>query len=402
MDKSTHTDTTAQRIALARGRRGLTQLGLSDRSAYSRSHIAQVESGHKAATPAFLAAIAAALHVDPTELTGQPYRGDTTDTDRVHATIPDVRRALDAIDVPMDLGARPRPLPDLSREIAELRLASKGAQHVKVGTQLPAVLTELGVHAHTAGTPAVWRHINAAQALAVSLARRLGYTDLANSAIRDAASSAARADDPNLPALAQLSRALMMMMYGSWSTGLHLVRTAAGSVDETSPQALAVQGALHLRSAVLSARGTSTRTTTAAQAWDHHAQAVETASQLPARNQDWYALQFNPANVAIHGVAVAVEMGDHDEALRRDADISEQQLADLPAERRAHHHMDVARALVEDGRRDAALERLLTAERAAPQMVRYHPSARNLALHLSTLYRDMPEPLRQLLARMRL
>jgi hypothetical protein len=129
----------------------------------------------------------------------------------------------------------PRPVTVLAREVEALRLASKDAEHVQVGTRLPAVLSELAVHAHTTDDPSVWRHVNAAQALAVSLSRRLGYTDLANSAIRDAATSAARSDDPNLPALAQLSRALMMMMYGSWMAGLNLVRAAGTHVDQRTP-----------------------------------------------------------------------------------------------------------------------------------------------------------------------
>ncbi|CAL9362902.1 hypothetical protein SUDANB121_00711 [Nocardiopsis dassonvillei] len=390
------------RVARARKRRGLTQQGLAQRTSYARSHIAQVEAGHKAATPAFIAVVARCLQVDATELYGQPYRGETPSTDRVHATIPDLRRALDALDVPPEPDVRPRSLDALAREVERLRLASKDARHLQVGTDLPALIEELAVHVHTTDSPRAWRLLNAAQALAVSLSRRLGYTDLATSAIKDATRSAARSDDPNLPALAQLSRALMMMMYGSWTAGLRLVRAAAGGVEPDTPQALAVHGALHLRSAVLSARGTQTGDTTASEAWDHHAQAVETARQLPARAQDWYALQFNDANVQIHGAAVAVEMGDYDEALRRDAEITAPVLSTLPAERRAHHLIDMSRAHMEQGRSKQALARLLTAERVAPQMTRYHPSARTVATHLHDRHRVLSEDLRGLVTRMRI
>ncbi|MFL1427993.1 MULTISPECIES: helix-turn-helix domain-containing protein [unclassified Nocardiopsis] len=395
-------ETIGQRVARLRKLRGLTQHGLAARSHVSRSLIAKVESGHGLATPAFIAAVSTALSVDPTDLSGQPYRGQTPARDRVHATIPDVRRSLDAVDVPPDLGMEPRPVAALAKEVERLRQCSLNARFLDVGASLPAVLTELAVHAHNSDAPRVWRHINAAQALAASMARRLGYMDLAATAIKDAATSAARADDPNLPALALLPRALMMMMYGSWMSGLHLIRTAAERVDDATPQALAVHGALSLRSAILSARGTQTGNTTASQAWAHHEAAVEAAQRLPARAPDFYALQFNPANVAIHGAAVAVEMGDHDEALRRDALISEQVLSALPAERRAHHDIDMARALVEAGKREKALGRLVTAERAAPQMTRYHPSARAVAGHLVDVHRAVPEPLRGLARRMQI
>lgn len=395
-------ETTGERVARLRKLRGLTQHGLADLAHVSRGLIAKVEVGDRVATPAFVAAVSGALRVDPTEVSGQPYRGDTPARDRVHATIPEVRRALDTIDVPVDLDMQPRSIADLSREIERLRSCSKDAKHLQVGVALPALLTELAVHAHTSDEPRVWRRVNHAQALAVSLARRLGYTDLATSAIKDAAVSASRSDDANLPSLAQLSRALMMMMYGSWHTGLALVRTAANRVDEDTPQALAVQGALHLRSAILSARGTQTGDTTVAQAWDHHAQALDAARRLPQNTADFYALQFNIGNVFVHGAAVAIEAGDPDEALRRDREITPRLLASLPAERRAHHGIDMARAHVDLGHWDQALRALVSASRAAPQMTLYHPSAQQVTAHLLDHHRSIPEPLRGLARRMRL
>lgn len=393
-----------QRVARLRKRRAMTQHALAEAAHVSRGLIAKVESGDRVATPAFIAAVSGALGVEPTELSGQPYREDptTSGVDRVHATIPEVRRALDTLDVPPDLGMAPRPVADLAREIARLRQCSLNAQFLAIGTSLPAVLAELAVHAHTTDEPRVWRHVNAAQALAASMARRLGYMDLATAAIKDAAASATRSDDPNLPALAMLPRALMMMTYGSWHAGLSLVRTAATRVDQDTPQALAVQGALHLRSAILSARGTQTGDTTTSQAWDHHAQAVEAVQQLPPRAADFYALQFNASNVLIHGAAVAVEAGDYDEALRRDRQIAPRALAVLPAERRAHHGIDMSRAYLELGKRDKALEALVAAERVAPQMTRYHPSAKSVAAYLVDHHRSLPEPLRGLARRMRI
>lgn len=395
-------ETAGQRVARLRKLRGLTQHGLAARSHVSRSLIAKVERGHSLATPAFISAVSTALAVDPAEISGHTCPGRGLAQDRIHATIPQVRRALDSVDVPSDPDVRPRPMSMLVQEIESLRLASKNAEHLQIGTRLPALLTELAVHAHSGDDPRTWRHVNAAQALAVSLSRRLGYTDLAMSAIKDAAASAARSDDPNLPALAQLSRALMMMMYGSWVVGLHIVRAAASSVDQDTPRALAVHGALQLRSAVLSARGTSTGSTTPGDAWEYFGRAEETVRRLPGHTRDWYALQFNPANVQIHGCAVAVEMGDHDEALRRDALVTESVLASLPAARRAHHDIDMARALVEAGKREKALARLAAAERIAPQMTRYHPSARAVTAHLIDLHRSVPEPLRGLARRMQI
>jgi hypothetical protein len=73
----------------------------------SKSLIAQVESGHKPATPSLVAAVSGALNVDVTDLTGQPYRGDSARTDRIHAAIPQIRQALVYWDIPRTWTCRP-------------------------------------------------------------------------------------------------------------------------------------------------------------------------------------------------------------------------------------------------------------------------------------------------------
>jgi transcriptional regulator with XRE-family HTH domain len=95
--------TIGRRIAHARKLRGLTQTGLAGRAHVSKSLIARVESGHKPATPSLIAAVSRALSADVTDLTGQPYRGDTARTDRIHAAIPHIRQALVYWDIAPDL-----------------------------------------------------------------------------------------------------------------------------------------------------------------------------------------------------------------------------------------------------------------------------------------------------------
>lgn len=374
-------------------RRNLTQVGLADRSAVSRSYIAQIESGHRVPSPAVTAALATGLRVDVTDLTGQPYRGATPSDDRVHELIPDVRRALTYVDLPPDLEVPPRALDDLAAEVEQLRRLSKAARHTQVGARLPALIEELTHHALEDDLPRAWGLLNGAQALAVSLCRRLGYNDLAGIAIERATTSAARSGDANLPHVARLSRALLMMTVGAWEPGLRLVQRASEGLDTTTPASRAVAGALHLRAAVLSARAGE-----ATAAWEHHGLAVEAANTLPTRSPDFYALQFGPANTAIHGCAVAVELEDHDEALRRDRAL--RLPPRLAAERRAHHAIDMARAHAEAGQPQRALDRILVAERVAPQMARYHPSAVNVVTYLVDWHRALPETLRGVSSRM--
>ncbi len=50
--------------------------------------------------------------------------------------------------------------------------------------------------------------------------------------------------------------------------------------------------------------------------------------------------------------------------------------ADLPAERRSHFHIDLARAQLWQGMTGEAFDSLQTARRIAPQHVREHPQVR--------------------------
>jgi transcriptional regulator with XRE-family HTH domain len=391
-----------RRISRKRRGRGLTQQGLAARANVSASLLQKVERGDRAATPSLVAAVAAALHVDPAELYGQPYRA-RYGGDQVHASIAEIRRALACVDVPPDLDTPPRQLVELAAEVANLRRLQQAARDAQVGARVPAVLAELTVHAYETENPRAWTLLNNAQAIAAGIARRFGYNDLASFGIERAAAAAARSDDPNLPRLAQLSRALLMMTIGAWGPGLKLVQRAADGLDNDTAESRAVHGALQMRAAILCARA-DRGGDMAGDAWEHWGRAKESVEQLPAQAPDYYGLQFTPVNVDIHGVAVAVELDDPDEAVRRDSDLrqSKRLSTRLPAERRTHHEIDMSRALVSAGKHDPALRRIMQAYRTTSQMTLNHPMARETVDRLTDHYRGLPEELRRLRERMEL
>jgi transcriptional regulator with XRE-family HTH domain len=109
----------------------------------SKSLIAQVESGHKPATPSLIAAAAGALDVDVTDLTGQPYRGSDARSDRIYAAIPQIRQALVYWDIPPILDVPPRPLDDLAAETERVNRLRMQAAYVELGALLPALISEL-------------------------------------------------------------------------------------------------------------------------------------------------------------------------------------------------------------------------------------------------------------------
>ncbi|MEO3786218.1 helix-turn-helix domain-containing protein [Actinocorallia sp. B10E7] len=388
-------DPVGVRVARARKQRGLTQHGLAQRTAYSRSHIAQVEAGHKVATPAFVAAVAGALGVDPADLYGQPFHLPGR-AERIHSAIPGLRRSLIAVEIPPELEAPPRSLDELASELAVLRRFQELSQHSQIGVRLPALLEELAWHAHDSGGSRAWESLFRACEAGADLCRKLGHHDLATSSLEAARRAARHVQDPNLPLLVPIRRSLLLSAVGQPRSALTLLGQAVRAVDHDRRDAHEVLGTALLRSAVIAARAGDRA------AWDYYGQAVEVreASGDEPGTRHGVTTGFTPGNVAIHCAAVAVELGDLDEAARRDQQIPEQTLASLIPERRAHHEVDMARVHMETGDHDKAMRRILRAEQTAPQMTRFHPSARTVVTHLVDVRRTIPEPLRGLKTRM--
>ncbi|GII77734.1 hypothetical protein Sru01_27160 [Sphaerisporangium rufum] len=390
-------DTIGRRIAYARKLRGLTQQQLADRVPCSKSLISQVEGGHKPATRSLTGAVARALHVEVTELTGQPYRGRTAATDRIHATIPDIREALVYWDVTPGRDVPPRPLDELRREVDRCTRLRQGARYVELGTALPSLIKELITHVHTMGgedRSTAFHLLTTAYSAADSMAYKLGYLDLFHIAVERLAWAAGHTDDPLLPHVARMRRSMAFVASGAYDGGLRLlddVRAALESDRSDSPT-LSVRGTVHLRAAVLAAQ-----TNRATLAWDHMSAAHELATRVRVDTKD-YDLLFGPTNAAIHDVAVAVELGDADEAIRRGAGL--RLPASLAAERSSHHYIDLSRAWLWAGRWDQALQSLLTAERLAAQRTRYHPMARETVTRLLDVRRRLSPQLRLLARRM--
>jgi transcriptional regulator with XRE-family HTH domain len=391
--------TIGRRIARARKLREtpLTQAGLAAIVPCSKSLIAQVERGHKPATPALVAAVARALDVDVTELTGQPYRGTDARGDRIHAAIPQIRQALVYWDIPPDLGAPPRPLAELARETQRAARLRMEAGYAELGALLPALIGELTAHAHQghgSEKARAFRLLASVYTAVDSMAYKLGYMDLFALAVERMSWAAEQADDPLLRPVATMRRSSAFLATAAWDGGMTLLKRAEREVDGSvaDPPGLSVLGAVHLRAAIMAARGGQ-----AGAAWEHAGSAREVASRLGRDTRD-YGLLFGPTNVAIHEVAVAVELGDADQAIRHGANLTLPN--DLPRERSSHHFIDLSRAWLWQGNTPKALACAAQAERLAPQRTRYHPMARETVNRLLDLQRRLPEQLRVLAARM--
>ncbi|MGA6153495.1 helix-turn-helix domain-containing protein [Stenotrophomonas sp. NPDC087984] len=104
------------------------------------------------------------------------------------------------------------------------------------------------------------------------------------------------------------------------------------------------------------------------------------------RDIDVHGLTVGPQNTFTHELATRVDLGRPQDALRMTDDLPAA-LAGLPPTRVAPTHINYARAQLDLGDRDGALENLSVAWDAAPQMARIHPMGREVFRVVSSLHR---------------
>ncbi|MFJ9114498.1 helix-turn-helix domain-containing protein [Streptomyces sp. NPDC102394] len=382
---------TGARIAEQRKLARLTQRQLAARTPYSYSLLTQVECGARPATADFVAACAKALGVDVTVLTGQPYVTELQ-RDRLAELVRPIRESLDLY----DLG----PNPDLEARSAEQLIAAADhlceqvrATHLRnAARELPGVIAELTHSAWSTPSTALWQALASTYRTAHDISVKLGYYDLSAVALDRMDWAAQRASDPCLAAVRQYMRALVYFREGEYRIGQRLIASGHQVVAqaETGRESLAVAGQLHLGASVICARAED-----AAAVTTH----IDEARQLAKRigdASDVHWLSFGPANVALHRMSAAVEMRSYDDALKQARKMKLP--AQLATSRRAHFLIDTARAEMETGHNEKALEHLVEARRMAPEQTRYHPGARETITGLVHLARRTPDTLNHMAA----
>ena len=384
-------DHTGTRIREQRRLARLTQRGLANRIPYSYSLLNQVECGARPATSDFVAAVAHALQVDVTVLTGQPYVTELQ-RDRLAELVRPIREALDLY----DLGANPdltvRPATELVTAADHL-CAEVRATHLRNAARaLPGTIAELTHTAWSTPSTELWQALASTYRTAHDITVKLGYYDLSAVALDRMAWAAERASDPCLGAVRQYMRALVYFREGEYTIGKRLVSSGHGIVGQAEPtrEALAVAGQLHLGASVISARAEDQA------AVDRHIKEARDLAKRTGDASEVHWLSFGPANVALHRMSAAVEMGQYDEALTQARKI--RLPASFATSRRAHFLIDRARTEMETGLTEKALDHLVEARKAAPEQTRYHPGARETIRGLVHLSRRTPDTLNHMAA----
>jgi hypothetical protein len=218
-----------------------------------------------------------------------------------------------------------------------------------------------------------------------AIADKHGHTDLSARAIELIRWAAARSDDPLLYGMAAYVRAELFFSWAHVAVGLRMLDDAAAALDPGQSQdALAIYGSLHMRAAVVAAHAGL-----ASKAGFYLAEARDCARRTP--DGAYYGTAFGPSSVHIHGVAAAAELGDAHRALA----LAGSWLPPLavPAERRSHYFIELARVQLWAGQRGNAVSSLDRARQIAPQHTRCNPQARETLTALMRLGRHPPERL---------
>lgn len=379
-------DHIGHRIATTRKLRHLTQKGLADAAHISLGMVRQIEQGTRSPSPAVVAAIARALSVPVSDLVGQPYLAELR-RDQLDALIQPIRESLDVYDLGVDPDLEPRPLADLSDGSERICALIRAADLRTAATELPALILELTSVAHENGTERAWATLATGYRSAHDIATKLGFHDLASVALDRMAWAAERASSATLAGLRHYLRSLTYLRAGQYRTGRRLADLGQQTLLQADPgrERSAVQGQMHLGSAVLAARSRD-----GDQALVHIEEARALAAETGEATQiHWMA--FGPTNVEVHHASILIEQDQYTRAL----DIARliRIPDDWPTSRAAHHRAEIARALLWTGRGDAAFKQLLEAKRLAPQQTRYSPMVRQTIDDLVAARRQTPDTL---------
>jgi hypothetical protein len=286
-----------------------------------------------------------------------------------------IRMALDTADLPPD--GPPRLLSDLTTDVVgvtRLRLASN---YIRLCTVLPDLLDELHrAYASWQGQrrAAVASLLMQTYRAADALADKSGRHDLSARLIGMMIEAARQSGNEIVVATASYVRGELFFANGRPDLGRALLERAADRLDPATDDASsAAYGSLHMRAGVLA--GQALRLD---QARRHLAEAAQWAARVP--EGEYNGTAFGLSSVRIHEVTVAVDVNDPDSALRasRDWDPSEE----LPAERRSHFYIDLARARAQLNEVNEAVIALFQARAVAPEHTRFHPQVREVVSDL--------------------
>jgi len=365
-----------ERIAFYRRRRGMTQRVLAHLVGRSEDWLSKVERNERDLRRLdVITEVATALRVNVGDLLGNPVLVESDqaredDLPAVRNSLMNPRRLSSTL-----FGSVASVAADVEPVASRAEHGWEDYQHGRLGrviAALPGLISSAqaleGAASQRSRSWAVSARIHH---LAASSLAKVGEAELAWMSAERAMSAAEHSEDPLSLASAARAGTHALLAVGRFDEAVNLGETAANwlsrQVRDDDPAALSIVGMLYLRTAVAAARRQDRATTT-----ELLARATTAAQRLGHDGNHWRT-SFGPTNVQLHQLSTALDLGDvlyvidHGPQINTDG---------LPVERSVAHHIDLARAYNYDARTDEALVELLTAEQAAPQIVRHSASVR--------------------------
>ncbi|HEY8473639.1 MAG TPA: helix-turn-helix domain-containing protein [Natronosporangium sp.] len=393
-----------RQVATIRKLRGLTQSGLAARLHRSESWVTKVERGERRVdSVSVLAELARALAVPIYELTGY-FTAPPNDTIRdCPAGLPELRRLLSLPIVVQPGEPAPVPITELERKVAALvRLYDTATHHVSaVLPRLPGPLQAAQVAVRTTATadrPRAYAALANLYWLAANVLAHSGDLPRAQLASDRALTAAEQSDDPlRIGAIAAFHTVRLATGGDSAeavAVAVEIADLVARHHQAETPAGTVVLGALYGYGAIAAARhGDRSETLRLLKA------AGEAAERLGCERKA-YVAHFGPHNLASKELAAMAFLNRPDRAIEAAERVDLHRLGSKM--RIGHHCTHLASAHVRRGDDDRALATLLAGLEAAPQVVRYHTTARGLVHDLLHRCRQVDERLRRLAREMNL
>ncbi|GHA71999.1 hypothetical protein GCM10010372_83650 [Streptomyces tauricus] len=367
-------------VALLRRARGWSQSKLARRANVSVSLLSKVEIGDRPLTPAVAAALGRAFGVTTADVL-VPASVAADDEQLLDA----LRSAIRDFDLP---GKEAVPG---ERVTARIEAADRYRRAVDVTALMPMLaplLRDATTHAHTANTAGAWSALADVYSTVYWLAARHRWMDIAELAVARQRWAAEQQPNPLAVAVAARDRAGTYLNFGDVERGLVVVDRAITAVQSaplgTTDRDLAV-GILNLRGMTLAGR-LPDKKEGKRESERHIRSAWRAADSFTHGDVAAHGLTFGPQNTFSHVFATHVDLGRPRVALSL-TDNLDDALAGLPPTRVAPTRINYARAQLDTGDRDGALQNLSTAFDTAPQMARIHPMGREVFRVLSSLNR---------------
>ncbi|MEV6163773.1 helix-turn-helix domain-containing protein [Streptomyces sp. NPDC052052] len=365
-------------LAALRKERGFTQRQLARRANISVSLLSKIEVGDRTLTPAVAADLGKPMGLSMAEVLGKASVPQDEEE-----RLPALRSAIRDYDLP---GRQAVQEDALSASLGAAGQYRDNVEVTRLLATLPGLLRDATTHAHRANTVDAWMALSEVYSSVYWLAARHRWMDMAKLAVTRQRWAVEQKRNPLGVAIAARDRAGTYLNGGNFEGGLVVVDRAISHAQASlsGPERAFAVGVLNLRGMTLAGRFKDKKE--GKKEAERHIKSAWEASEWFPRDGNRHSMIFGPQNTTTHVLATRLDLGRPREALRVADDISSV-LEGLPPTRIAPTPINMARAQLDVGDRDGALENLSLAWDVAPQLARIHPMGREVFRVLASLHR---------------